>query len=305
MPFLRILFIVNSVVLMLSIVQGEFAMADDQPKTETYLSTTIIPFKHKNNVIEFPLYWGSFVETFSLDHITKPIIVAIHGTPGRWFHWGALASKTSLSGDFHIVSVDRPGWGDSVTPQVRLLPKFSDQSQIIGQWLQTIREKTSQPIILLGHSWGGSIVAQLMIDYPELANAGVLVAAPMDPNLSRPRWYHRLASTQLGRWVIGTTLRNSNDEMLPLAGELEKMALNLNSIHQPVAVLQGRKDRLVNWKNLEFIKREMTNAALTTYEYPSVGHMIPFKTPEMISEAIYTIYRTIENKIKTVDASDR
>ncbi len=218
-----------------------------------------------------------------------PIIVAIHGTPGSWTTWKTLMKQPEISEQFQLIAVDRPGWGQSRSELFEVLPGFDDQSAILGQWLLELTEHTQQPVILLGHSWGGPVVTQLIIDFPELADAAVVVAAPFSSTLSKPRWYHRLANTKVIGWMIGPGLRRSNKEMLPLHSELASMETDLKNISLPVTIIQGAKDGLVDKDNAEFLQSRLTESPVEMMFYQDKGHLIPFRSPEIIVSALMEI----------------
>ncbi len=254
-------------------------------------------YTHHNQLVTFD--GRDQLNTFNMHWVSsggdgQPIIVAIHGTPGGWGAWSDLMMLPEIKSDFKLLAIDRPGWGKSTSDQIKVLPAFEDQANIIASWLKPIVEREQQPVILLGHSWGGPVIAQLAIDYPELVAAIVTVAGPFNASLSNPRWYNKLADNRLISWLIGSSLRRSNEEMMPLAKQLALMAPHLSSITGPVEIIQGGVDGLVNKENATFFANSLKNAKVKLHEFPQQGHFIPFNNPEIISAVLIQLASSSE-----------
>ena len=47
-------------------------------------------------------------------------VVMIHGTPGSWDAFRYVLGNNKLSGSYHLISVDRLGWGESKNTEMDL-----------------------------------------------------------------------------------------------------------------------------------------------------------------------------------------
>ncbi|WFC42410.1 alpha/beta hydrolase [Pseudoxanthomonas sp. SE1] len=103
-----------------------------------------------------------------------PTVVMVHGFTGSKENWYPLAAR--LGGRYRLVIPDLPGWGESQ----RLSGAdygFSAQAVRLAAFLAHVRRDGS-PIVLLGHSMGGGIVAITSAGHPELvARVGLIDAA--------------------------------------------------------------------------------------------------------------------------------
>lgn len=103
-----------------------------------------------------------------------PTVVMVHGFTGSKENWYPLAAR--LGGRYRLVIPDLPGWGESQ----RLAGAdygFSAQAVRLAAFLAHVRRDGS-PIVLLGHSMGGGIVAITSAGHPELvARVGLIDAA--------------------------------------------------------------------------------------------------------------------------------
>ncbi|TXR51946.1 alpha/beta fold hydrolase [Reinekea thalattae] len=220
---------------------------------------------------------------------TKATLIAIHGTPGSADAWQALMAQPNIAQHYRVIAIDRPGWGSSKDAQQRMYPQLADQVALIEPIIEhtSWSEQTSEtPTILVGHSWGGPVVLALAQRFPELIDGIVLVASPADPAVSQPRWYHQAARLIPVQWLIGQRMTDSNQEMLTLDEELEKLKPELAAINMPVVILQGEKDWLVKSQNALYLQQQLSNAQLQLKLDEKANHFIPFKTPEVVADAI-------------------
>ncbi|MCU0263060.1 MAG: alpha/beta hydrolase [Candidatus Nanopelagicales bacterium] len=108
-----------------------------------------------------------------IDQGTGPVtVVAIPGLPGstRDFRW--LAPK--LAPPLRVIRVDLPGYGRS--PRSRFVGMtISQRADPIRALIATLN---LAPVVLLGHSSGGTVVAHLSRHHPSLVRCCVLLAPP-------------------------------------------------------------------------------------------------------------------------------
>ena len=102
-----------------------------------------------------------------------PTVVLVHGFTGSKENWYPLAER--LGGHYRLVIPDLPGWGESQ----RIAGAdygFLAQADRLAQFLKAIRRDGS-PIVLVGHSMGGGIVALVAADHPDLVARVALIDA--------------------------------------------------------------------------------------------------------------------------------
>ncbi len=210
-------------------------------------------------------------------------VVFVHGSPGSWEDWKLVLSRSRLKKRFNLIAVDRPGWGDRpATTQV--VPELSAQAAILGRILDV--GKDGRKVILVGHSLGGPIVLQMAVDYPDRIAAIVLLAPSLDPDLDAVLWYNKLADYKLIRYFLPQMLAKANDEIMALPHGLRSLGRGLASIHQPVVLVQGMKDHLVDPGNAAYARRKLIQARYHEVILPNFGHLIPHLRPAEVVLAI-------------------
>lgn len=207
-----------------------------------------------------------------------PTLLFIHGTPGSWTAFEPYLKDSILFSRFRLISIDRPGFGDSDFGDAMNL---NQQSAIMGPVIQSLRN--GQPLWLIGHSLGGPMILQLEADNPGLASGLVLISGSIDPNAELPeRWRPVLFKTPLNYLVPGA-LRPSNKELWYLKEDLKILAPSLKKITCPVYFIHGKTDNMVPPSNVPYGLSNLTNAPKDTL-WLQGNHFIP-----------WTKYDTIRN----------
>ena len=210
------------------------------------------------------------------------LVVFVHGSPGEWNAFEEFLNDPELVKGARLVSVDRPGFGRSNPGEPER--SLEAQAALLKPLLETNQSK--QGAILIGHSMGGPVVARAAMDYPGLVGGVILVAASIDPELEEVKFIQKVAKWPVIRWMVPTMLYVTNEEILPLKGELEKMLPLWRSIRMPVTVIQGGKDTLVPPGNADFAERMLTGTQPKMVRKEDMNHFVPWEHPELIRAAI-------------------
>ena len=214
---------------------------------------------------------------------TKPVVLFVHGSPGSLSAFIDFLADTTLLHRAFLITADRPGFGYSNFG----LAEPSLHKQAIA--LKPVLEKyhNNRPIILVGHSLGGPLIARMAIDYPDLVDALIIVAGSVDPDLEpNETWFRAPLATPFLSWILPRSFRASNEEIYQLKPELQEMLPYWKNITVPVIVIQGKDDSLVPAANADFAKRMLVNADVEVVLVDGMNHFVPWSNPELIREAI-------------------
>lgn len=147
----------------------------------------------------------------------SPLFVLLHGFGASTYSWREVRADLAMLGD--VVTYDRPAFGFTERPtdwagdspygstaQLALL------SGVIAQF-----QAPSQPVIVVGHSAGGTLAAQFGLDFPDRVSGLVLVAPAILTTGGGPRWLSGILGIpqidRIGPLLVGG-IATSGDELL-------------------------------------------------------------------------------------------
>jgi pimeloyl-ACP methyl ester carboxylesterase len=216
-----------------------------------------------------------------------PLILFVHGSPGSLNDFMGMLTDSTLYKDNLLISVDRPGFGQSDFGWGE--PSLGKQSALIKPLIE--KYKNGKPVILVGHSLGGPLIARMAVDYPELVNGLIFVAGSVDPDLEPANWWRAPLASPLFRWMLPRSIRASNDEIYPLKHQLKEMLSRWKEIQSLVIVVHGTKDSLVPFANAAFIQTQLTKTTPKMIVEQGMDHFVPWSHPHLIRDAVVDMVR--------------
>jgi pimeloyl-ACP methyl ester carboxylesterase len=223
------------------------------------------------------------------DDTQKPLVIFVHGSPGSLSAFIDFMADTTLLKKAQLISVDRPGFGASDFGYAE--PSLTKQAELLKPVLKG--NKHNRPVILVGHSLGGPLIAKMAIDYPELVDGLIFVAASVDPNLEpNETWFRAPLATPFLKWILPRSFRASNDEIYKLKPELEQLVPEWSEIKVPAIVIQGTKDSFVPAANADFVNRMLIHSSVQIQLIEGADHFIPWSHPELIINAILELLQS-------------
>lgn len=210
-------------------------------------------------------------------------ILFVHGTPGDWKAWAHYLGDPELQKRATLIAVDRPGFGAS--DPGRVAPLMADQARLLAPLL----DGPGAPTVIVGHSLGGPIAAELAMRYPALVRGAVLVAPSIDPDTEQPRWYNVAMTYWPVRVLAPKEFAWSNDEIMGLVDELKKQTARWAELRMPVTVVQGAKDELVDPKTADYAEKRLPKPNGKVVVVPDQGHFVLWKRPDLVTREIIDV----------------
>jgi pimeloyl-ACP methyl ester carboxylesterase len=224
------------------------------------------------------------VDTPSAERQAKQLIIFVHGTPGSYSAFRSYLNDPVMQETFHMISVTRPGWRFDDDEKV---PSLDEQAAALRPLLDM--DRSGKGAVLMGHSYGGPVIARTAMNYSELVAGLVFVATTGDPQLSGPRWYNRFAVV-LPRFILGASLKGANAEIMPLRPQLEAMLPHWQNLAMPVLIVQGDKDRLVHPDNALFLQRMLVNSQVRFLDREGLGHFVLWEEASLIRDNLIDLF---------------
>ena len=232
-----------------------------------------------------------YLEANRLD-ARAPLIVFVHGAPGGVDNFYSYLADSQLLAKAHMVSIDRPGYGYSNYGKAEV--SIAKQAEAVYDVVQDFPEATT--IILVGHSYGGPIVAKCVVQHPDKFSAIMMLAPVMDPESEKVFWFAHFSQWILTRWMMSKALRVSGDEKFAHIAELHKMENDWDKINIPVVHIHGAKDKMLAPPgNIEFSKTHIRPKFLNLLILPEGDHLIPFNDKEVVRKELLNLLASINN----------
>jgi len=219
----------------------------------------------------------------------QPPVLLVHGLGGSAASWGEVAGL--IAGERPVGAIDLRGCGQSPrgTGEITLEALADDCAAIIGAlWGRRCH--------LVGHSLGGVIVQDLLIRYPSLCGAAVLVSTSSKVGEKAAESWRRLAdiverrglSDSAGQRSFSEGFAAQNPAVVATHARLAAASdpvvyaaharaastydygAQLGALRNPVLILQGRDDRLTSAGGSVILSRVLANAELMMVD--GVGH---------------------------------
>ena len=207
----------------------------------------------------------------------KPLIFAIHGSPGSSLSWQSTFNDSLLVNNVNFVAVDRLGYGFSDFGALET--SIKKEAAYLATILKKYR-KQHQTILVVGSSYGGPVAARLAMDCPELVDGLYLLSASVAPGEEKIYSISYSADKRWLKWLVPTAISNANTEKLGHEKELQKMADDWDKITAVTTIVHGDADDLIYLENAHFAERKLVHAKLIKkIILPGVEHGLNFSDP--------------------------
>jgi len=224
-----------------------------------------------------------YFATFGLD--TAQPVLFVHGAPGSWDSYLNLLDDTLLQHNFHLISVDRPGYGKSQKRPKKKVYSLEEQAKSIIIALKS--NHSNKKAIIIGRSYGAPVAAKLAAMYPDKIEKIVLLSPAIDPDTEKFWWFSNLGKLFLVRWFLPERMNTATDEKYAHIKELKILKNDWKKIQSDVTVMAGGKDWIVDTTNFSFAKKMLIGKNAKFIFIPESGHLISSSRPDLVKKEIF------------------
>ena len=223
-------------------------------------------------------------------------VVWLHGWARRGTDFRACASELANQG-VASVAIDLPGFGASPAPDAP-----GGARHYATLLTETLADIGDEPLVLVGHSFGGRVATVVAATHPELVRALVLTGVPLlrSSATSRSPWRYRAIRWLHGRGVINdqrmerarqrfgsSDYRNSSGivrDVLVITVN-ESYDDELAAIRVPVAMVWGSEDTAAP-VTMATRASSMITSPHSFEVLDGVGHMVPLDAPLALATSV-------------------
>lgn len=211
-------------------------------------------------------------------------VVFVHGSPGQAREWADYLVDAPAG--LGLVAVDRPGFGDSAAEEP--VTALAAHAAALEPFLRAGPEGT----ILVGYSFGAPVAVRAAIDYPDRVGGLVLIGGALDPALEEAHPLQVVGAADPIEAVLPSDLAQSNQELLALRGELERLRPDLARIAVPVTIVHGTADTLVPVGNVAYMVANLTGSPMKRVVLvDEADHFLPWTGRDLIEAEIGRLAR--------------
>jgi len=228
---------------------------------------------------------------------TLPMLLLIHGAPGSLWGYMNIMDDPDLQKQFHIVSVDRVGYGKSRLKKLRSVTSIELQARSLLPVLSL--NHSQQKIIVLGRSYGAPIAAKFVSMAQDKIKELIMVSPVIDPEKEKFYWFSKWGRNSLVQLFLPGEFNTATAEKYSHAEELRKLLPVWQNLDIRTTVIQGGNDWIADPENIEFAKKHIKSKKAQYIFLVNAGHMITYTHADMIKEMLLRS-RLFQDKITAI-----
>ena len=245
---------------------------------------------HYQNRLSKPLFHIVENDSVRLHYVTfgadtaQPVLF-VHGAPGAWDGYLNLLDDSLLQHNFHLISVDRPGYGKS--QKFPKKPTYSLEQQANAIILALKSNHSTKKVIIIGRSYGAPVAAKMAALFPEKIEKILLLSPAIDPDTEKFWWFSKFGKFFLVRWFLPERMNTATDEKYAHVKELKLLKNDWQKINSEVTVMTGGQDWIVDTTNISFAKKMLLGKNAKFIFIPESGHLISNARPDLVKKELF------------------
>lgn len=280
MKYLRvigIIILISLTVLLILIHFLGYYVNGNERYTKSFFSEEGVDYQHvMTNYKDRPVK-----SIFTGNKNSNQLICFIHGAPGSWNAFKTFQVNNELRQKSQIISVDRFGYGGSDYGHAEKDIEFQSLALI-----DHLKQFDFDSLILVGHSYGGPIAANMAAINPEKVKSVFMIAPVINPDTEKEFWFNNILKLPLIRFFLPAYVNVSVYEKLTHAESLQRIKAVWSQIKVPVIHWHCSDDWIAPAEgNIDFSKEYINEDILELEVWDGNGHLIPFNNvPKVLSK---------------------
>lgn len=202
-----------------------------------------------------------------------PTIFFVHGSPGSSMDFKRYLKDSLLNSKANLISYDRVGYGPERTGEV--LPSLDDEISLLHQIVQNEDPST---MILVGYSYGGTIVMASELAYKKKLALAASVRGDLEPMF----WAMNLYKWKLTRPLIPSVFKGASIEKFRHVEELGTFKDRWGLSPAKTVSIHGKKDFIVPFENSLFLERILSSGKFSLIPLEEGNHSLIWTNFDLI-----------------------
>ncbi len=223
------------------------------------------------------LYYAEFGDT------AKPLLLLIHGAPAAWYTWMNFTDNDSLRTKYHILAIDRLGYGKSNYGKAQL-----DIHEQICAIQYIIDKYPHKQLNLAGRSYGAPIAAALAnINQKNCSNL-YLFSPVISPYKEKKYWFSGMAKAAPVKWFLPKALNVASAEKYAHLKQMNELLNHYPGIKSNVIIVAGKKDWVADSSNFRICDSLICSPNKKKILLENADHFLTFNYPLTMAALLYT-----------------
>lgn len=244
----KILKITGIIFLVLFLILGYLAYNFISPKSDTEIRN-----KFKNTAFQPDITYESFkgrkVRVIKMNKTIDtllPTLFFVHGSPGSSMDFQRYLKDPNLNSLANIVVYDRIGYGQENRGVV--LESLEEEVNLLHQLIKSLNPSK---IIMVGYSYGGTVVMASEKEYMKK----IVLAAAVRGDLEPMFWAMNLYKWKFSRLLVPLVFQGASIEKLRHVTELPAYDQKWNLSPSSVLSIHGKEDFIVPFENSLYLEK--------------------------------------------------
>jgi len=246
----------------------------DQAIIEKFKDETIQPiidsFTYKNKKVRV-IKMQKKIDT------SLPTLVFVHGSPGSSMDFKTYLANEDLNKKANLITYDRIGYGNTNIGEV-----LNSVEQELDVLHILIKDLNSENIVLVGYSYGGTVVMADTNKYKRKIALAAAVRGDLEPMF----WLLNIYKWCITRPLVPNKLQAAASEKFRHLTELESIKDQWNKSESKVLSIHGTSDKIVPFQNSLFLEEIMDKDKFTLLPIKEGNHGLVWNQFDLINNEI-------------------
>jgi len=206
-----------------------------------------------------------------------PTIVFVHGSPGSSMDFKKYLKNAELNKKANLIAYDRIGYGNTSIGEV--LNSVEQEVEVLHL---LIDELDSEKVILVGYSYGGTVIMADSKNYKKKIALAASVRGDLEPMF----WLLNIYKWCTTRPLVPKILQAAASEKYRHLTELAAIENQWNISESNVLSIHGTSDRIVPFQNSLFLKKIMDKGKFELLPIEEGNHALVWNQFDLINKEI-------------------